>query len=383
MRIAQVSPLIESVPPRLYGGTERVVSYLTEELVRMGHEVTLYATADSVTSARLVPMAEQGLRLAGAADPLASHLLLIDRVFRDAHQYDFVHFHVDYLHYPLAVRFPLLHVTTAHGRQDLPELARVYRAYPTMPLASVSDAQREPVSFARWVATVYHGLPLDLHRLHPQPGSYLAFLGRLSPEKGGEKAIEVARRAGMPLKVAGKVDRADREYFESVVEPLLDGGDVEFVGELNDQERDAFLGDAIATLFLIDWPEPFGMVMIESMATGTPVIAMRRGSVPEVMEEGVTGFVVDDVDQAVEAVARVGELDRRRVRAEFERRFDAVRMAREYAALYEWLLQAGEGPRPGWDGSRQDGARRRWEDESRRPLSRVASASEGGQTRAT
>ncbi len=324
MRIAQVSPLIESVPPRLYGGTERVVSYLTEELVRMGHEVTLYAAGDSVTSARLVPMAEQGLRLAGATDPVASHLLLIERVFRDALDYDFVHFHVDYLHYPLAARTPLPHLTTAHGRQDVPELARVYRTYPTMPLASISDAQRAPVPFAHWVATVYHGLPLELHRLHPESGSYLAFLGRLSPEKGAEKAIEVVRRAGMPLKIAGKVDRADRDYFESVLEPLLDDDGVEFVGEVNDREKDVFLGEAFATLFLIDWPEPFGMVMIESMATGTPVIAMRRGSVPEVMEDGVTGFVVDDVDQAVEAVARVGEIDRGRVRLVFERRFSAA-----------------------------------------------------------
>jgi glycosyltransferase involved in cell wall biosynthesis len=342
VRIAQVAPLYESVPPQLYGGTERVVSWLTEELVRQGHDVTLFATGDSVTKARLVATVPRALRLdAGCLDQLAPHLLLLEEVFRHRGEFDVVHFHCDYLHFPLSRRHRQPHVTTLHGRLDIPELPRLYREYAGEPVVSISEAQRRPLPWLNWQGTVYHGMPRDLHRFHDGPGQYLAFLGRVSPEKGIDRAVEIARRLDMPLKVAAKVDRADRDYFKDEIQPLLKRSAplVEFVGEVGGQAKDEFLGNAIALLFPIDWPEPFGLVMIEAMACGTPVIAFRRGSVPEVMGDGVTGFVVDDIDGAVTAVGHVGELHRRRCREVFERRFSDERMARDYVAVYRRLAE--------------------------------------------
>lgn len=347
MRIAQVAPLYESVPPRLYGGTERVVSYLTEELVKQGHEVTLFASGDSVTSATLVPGSAGALRLSrGVTDPLPHHVLLLEKVFQRAGEFDVIHFHIDHLHFPMVRRHAVPHVTTMHGRLDLPDLEPLFLEFSDMPLVSISDAQRRPLPWVNWQATVYHGLPESLYRFHEQPGKYLAFIGRVSPEKRLDWAIEIAVRSGMELKVAAKVDRADREYFETHIRKLLDHPLVEFIGEIGDREKNEFLGNAYALLFPIDWPEPFGLVMIESMACGTPVIARRCGSVPEVMQDGVTGFVFDRVDEAVEAVEQVGRLDRRRIRQVFERRFSAARMAREYVKVYRRLQRVPVRPEP-------------------------------------
>ncbi|NDY41352.1 glycosyltransferase family 4 protein [Dissulfurirhabdus thermomarina] len=346
MKIAQVAPLFESVPPRLYGGTERVVSYLTEELVRLGHEVTLYASGDSRTSARLVPLCREALRLdPGCRDPLARHVCLLERVFQDMPGYDCVHFHVDYLHFPYLRRHPHPHVTTLHGRLDLPELADLYREFREMPVCAISESQKRPIPWANWVGTVHHGLPLDLHRFRPGSGRYLAFLGRISPEKRVDRAIEIAVRAGLELKIAAKVDKADEVYFRERIQPLLRHPLVDFVGEIGEDRKGEFLGDALALLFPIDWPEPFGLVMIEAMACGTPVVAYRCGSVPEVVEDGVTGFIVDGVDQAVAAVERVGRLDRRRIRRVFEERFSARRMAMDYVKIYESLAWSARRPR--------------------------------------
>lgn len=338
MKIAQIAPLMEPVPPPGYGGTERVVSFLTEELVRRGHEVTLYATGDSLTRARLVPCAERGLREdPQVRDPLAHHVTMLDRVFRDAGNFDVLHFHIDYLHFPMTSRQATPSITTLHGRLDLPDLQVVYRQFPDMPLVSISNAQRGPLPFAGWQATIQHGLPENLHRLRERARPYLAFLGRFSPEKRVDRAIEIARRVGLPLKVAAKLDRADDAYFESDVRHLLKEPGVEYLGEITGDDKDELLGNALALLFPIDWPEPFGLVMIEAMACGTPVIAWRKGSVPEVIDEGVTGFVVDDVDEAVAAVERVPTLSRRRCREVFERRFGVGRMAEDYLALYARL----------------------------------------------
>jgi glycosyltransferase involved in cell wall biosynthesis len=340
MRIAQVAPLYESVPPRLYGGTERVVSYLTEELVRLGHRVTLFASGDSVTAAELVPCCASALRLdPSCRDPLAHHVRQLEQVFSRLGEFDVVHFHTDYLHFPLSRRHAFAHVTTLHGRLDLPDLAPLHREFAGVPLVSISDAQRRPLPWANWQATVYHGLPGGLHTFRPAPGTDLVFLGRISPEKGVDRAVEIAVRSGMHLKIAAKVDRADRDYFEAEVKPLLRkaGGAVEFVGEVGGAAKDRFLGEARAALFPIDWPEPFGLVMIESMACGTPVIAFPRGSVPEVMADGVTGFVVEGVDEAVQAVGRAGGLDRAACRRVFEERFSARRMALDYLAVYRRL----------------------------------------------
>ncbi|RMD85338.1 MAG: glycosyltransferase family 4 protein [Candidatus Dadabacteria bacterium] len=338
MRIAQVAPLYESVPPKLYGGTERVVSYLTEELAAQGHDVTLFASGDSVTKARLRAPVAQALRLGdGYDDPIPYHLVELEHVLREAHRFDVVHFHTDYIHFPLARRLPVPHVTTLHGRLDLRDLPLLYREFEDIPLVSISDAQREPLQWANWKATVYHGLPVDLYRPVLRPEGYLAFLGRISPEKRPDRAIEIARRAGVPLRIAAKVDRADRDYFETKIRPLLSGPGVEFIGEIGEKDKNEFLGNALALLFPIDWPEPFGLVMIESMACGTPIVAFRGGSVPEVIDEGVTGFIVEDIAGAVAAVERVAELDRRLVRRTFERRFTAARMARDYLAVYRSL----------------------------------------------
>jgi glycosyltransferase involved in cell wall biosynthesis len=343
VRIAQVSPLYESVPPQGYGGTERVVSYLTDELVRLGHDVTLYASGDSVTNARLVAVSPRSLRLdRNCVDQLAHHIRMLELVGKDAAKYDLIHYHVDYLHFPLSRRLGLPHVTTLHGRLDLPELRPLYREFRDVPVVSISDAQRQPLPWANWQATVYHGLPADLYQFHERPGRYLAFLGRISPEKRVDRAIEIARRIGMPLKIAAKIDAVDREYFESTIEPLLGAPCVEYVGEVGERDKNDLLGNAYALLFPIDWPEPFGLVMIEALACGTPVIAYRRGSVPEIIEDGVTGFVVRDSDAALQVASRIARLDRRRCRAVFEERFVAGRMARDYVSVYDRLVSPKE-----------------------------------------
>jgi glycosyltransferase involved in cell wall biosynthesis len=340
MKIAQVSPLHESVPPEQYGGTERVVSYLTEELVKRGHEVTLFASGDSITNAELAPCCPRSLRTdPGCFDPLAHHYMMLEEVFRRASQFDLIHFHIDYLHFPLSRRSRLSQLTTLHGRLDLPDLAPLYRRFHDMPLVSISDAQRHPIPWAKWLGTVHHGLPEDMFQFHAGPGDYLAFLGRISPEKRVDRAIGIARRAGMPLKIAAKVDRADRDYFETVIKPLLDTSLVEFIGEIGEKEKNEFLGNAYALLFPIDWPEPFGLVMVEALACGTPVVAWPHGSVPEVMEDGVTGFVVEEVEQAARVVGRLTSFDRRWCREAFERRFTATRMAGDYVKIYEQLLE--------------------------------------------
>jgi len=343
LRIAQVAPLFESVPPKLYGGTERVVSYLTEALVRQGHHVTLFASGDSVTAAERVSVCPRALRLdPRRPEPVALHVVMLEEVFKRAKGFDVIHFHTDGLHYPLARRHNVATLTTLHGRLDLPGLELLYAEFSDLPLVSISQAQRQPLAWASWAATVHHGLPLDLHPPTYEPGSYLAFIGRISPEKGVDRAIAIARRAGIPLKIAAKVDRVDADYFERRIEPLLQDPLVEYIGEIDERQKTAFLGGALALLFPIDWPEPFGLAMIEAMACGTPVVAFRRGSVPEVIDNGITGCIVDDVDTAVASVLRIRSFDRRRVRATFERRFSAARMAREYCEVYHSLRSLKE-----------------------------------------
>jgi glycosyltransferase involved in cell wall biosynthesis len=343
MRIAQVAPLYESVPPKYYGGTERVVSYLTEELVRQGHEVTLFASGDSETRAHLVACSRRSLRLdKHCQDQMAHHIVMLERVFQRVAEFDVVHFHVDYLHFPLSRRQAIAQVTTLHGRLDIPDLVPLYHCFPEMPIISISNAQREPLSWANWQGTVYHGLPADLYRFRPEAGEYFAFLGRISPEKRVDRAVEIARRLGRPLRIAAKVDRVDREYFQSVVEPLLRDPLIDFVGEIGEGEKDEFLGNAYALLFPIDWPEPFGLVMIEAMACGTPVIAYANGAVPEIMEPGHTGFIVEELADAVEAARRIPELSRARCREVFDTRFTAERMARDYVGIYERIIRQRE-----------------------------------------
>jgi glycosyltransferase involved in cell wall biosynthesis len=342
MRIAQVSPLYERVPPEGYGGTERVVSYLSDELVAQGHEVTLFATADSITKARLEACAPQGLRTdPHATEPVATHLVALERVFRMGSDFDVIHAHVDYLAFPFARRVPIPLLSTLHGRLDLEPLVGLYREYREQWVVSVSDAQRRPLPWLRWLGTVHHGLPRELYRFEPRAGDYLAFVGRISPEKRLDRAIEIARRADLPLRIAAKVDPVDAEYFRSVIRPLLDHPLVEFIGEVDDRGKDDLLGGARALLFPIDWPEPFGLIMIEALACGTPVIAWQHGSVAEVITHGVSGFLCDDVGAAVRAVAAVDQIERAVCRREFEERFSADRMAKDYLALYEQL--AGEG----------------------------------------
>jgi glycosyltransferase involved in cell wall biosynthesis len=344
MRIAQVAPLYESVPPRLYGGTERVVSYLTEELVGMGHEVTLFASGDSVTRARLVAACSQGLwGNPDCRETLPHHVHLMDLVFEDVSRFDLIHFHTDYLHFPLLRRYPCKSVTTIHGRLHTADVKSLLEEHPEAPLVSISDSQRLPVPEANWVSTVHHGLPRGLHTFQSQPADYLAFLGRVSPEKRLDRAIEIARLAGKRLKVAAKIYPEERTYYSQVIEPLLNSSRsfVEFVGEVGGREKDEFLGNASALLFPIDWAEPFGLVMIESMACGTPVIAWRNGSVPEVIDDGVTGFVVENLAQAVRAVHDIARLSRRDCRKVFEERFDASRMARNYVDVYRRLVYSG------------------------------------------
>ena len=335
MRIAQIAPLYEAVPPKLYGGTERVVSFLTDELVALGHDVTLFASGDSVTEAALEPACARALRLdPGVRDSVAPHMLMLETVRRRAADFDVLHFHLDYWPFSLFSRQPTPFITTLHGRLDLPELQPVFAAFDRTPVVSISDAQRRPLPQAHFVGTVLHGLPE--HLLTPQSGEpgYLAFLGRICPEKCPDRAIRIARKAGIPLKIAAKVDRVDQAYFEEVIRPLADGPGVELVGEIGDRDKAAFLSGAVGLLLPIDWPEPFGLVMIEAMACGTPVIAFNRGSVPEIVEDGVTGFIVEDETGAVAGINRLGQISRAGVRARFEDRFTAQRMAADYLKLY-------------------------------------------------
>lgn len=340
MRIAQVAPLYEAVPPRLYGGTERVVAYLCDALVEQGHDVTLFASGDTRTRARLIAVRAQALRLdpARLKSDLASHLSMLQEVRRRVDEFDVLHFHIDLLHFPFFENVAQRTLTTMHGRLDLTDLSEAYRRWPGYRLASISTHQRKPLPAANWLATVHHGIDPTAFRFSSRPdGNYLAFLGRISPEKRPDRAIAIARAAGVPLRIAAKVDAADRAYFETCIRPLLDDPLVTFIGEIGDAEKSRFLGDACALLFPIDWPEPFGLVMIEAMACGTPVIAWNQGSVPEVIDEGVTGFIVDDLEEAVAAVAKARALDRAAIRRVFDARFTSDAMAQRYAEIY-WQL---------------------------------------------
>ncbi len=349
MRIAQVAPLVEAVPPKLYGGTERVVAYLTDALVELGHEVTLFASGDSSTKATLVPIWPRALRLdPSVKDPFAPVFMQLETVARRANEFDVIHSHLDYFGYPLLRRLGVPSVTTLHGRLDLPELPPLYELYGDIPVVSISDSQRAPLPHANYVATIFHGLPKDLLDKGSGGGGYLAFLGRISPEKAPDAAIRIAAEAGIPFRIAAKVDRVDEEYFKTTIEPLLSLGQVEFIGEIGEDQKGEFLGNAAGLLFPIAWREPFGLVMIEAMACGTPVIAFENGSVPEVLEHGVTGFIVRSEREAIEAVGRIGALDRGRIRAEFDRRFTAHRMAQNYLKLYARLarMQRRANPSP-------------------------------------
>jgi glycosyltransferase involved in cell wall biosynthesis len=340
MRIAQVAPLYEAVPPRLYGGTERIVAHLTDALHDLGHDVTLFASADARTKGRVVAVRDQAIRLdpAPLKSDLAAHLSMMHEVRRRAQEFDVIHFHVDLLHFPFFQDIARRTVTTLHGRLDLKDLPEAYRRWEQYPLVSISDHQRKPLPLANWISTIHHGVAERLYRLPANPqGGYLAFLGRISPEKRPDRAIAIAQRAGMRLKIAAKVDAVDRDYFVKVIEPLLADPLIEFVGEIGDAEKPDFLGNAAALLFPIDWPEPFGLVMIEAIACGTPVIAWRCGSVPEIVDEGVTGFVVASEEEAALAVVRAAALDRGAIRAVFDRRFTATVMAERYLDIYHQL----------------------------------------------
>lgn len=349
MRIAQVAPLYESVPPLLYGGTERVVSYLTEELVRQGHDVTLYASGDSITSARLSALCEGSLRLQGGklTAPLAHHLHLIERIAQEAQEFDVVHFHLDYLPFSQIRRQGIPAVSTLHGRLDIPDLYPLFREFGDMNLISISNAQRVFMPWASWLTTVHHGLPEELLTPQYEPGKYLAFLGRISPEKRVDRAIEIAGRVGVPLRIAAKIDPTDQEYFNEHICPLLRQPHVEFLGEIGEQEKAEFLGNARALLFPIDWPEPFGLVMIEAMACGTPVVAFRHGSVPEILENGVTGYIVDNMEGATRAVRRIDLISRRACRDVFEERFSARRMCADYVRAYDRVIRKQRKPATG------------------------------------
>ena len=342
MRIAQIAPLTEAIPPKLYGGTERVVYWLIEELVALGHDVTLFASGDSCTSAKLKAMWPRALRLDGSIrDPNALHMAMLEKVRRQADEFDFLHFHLDYYPFSLFSRQPTPFLTTLHGRLDLPEHQPVFDVFSSAPVVSISNAQRRPLQQARWLKTIHHGLPEKLLVPMPVKPSYLAFLGRIAPEKRVDRAIRIAEHCGIPLKVAAKVDRADRDYYEEEIRPMLASPNVEYIGEIGDKDKSAFLSGAIALLVPIDWPEPFGLVMIESMACGTPVIAFNRGSVPEVIDEGLTGFIVEDEEGAIGAVDRLAHLSRARIRQRFEERFTARRMALDYLSVYRSLMETG------------------------------------------
>jgi glycosyltransferase involved in cell wall biosynthesis len=355
MRIAQIAPLWESVPPKCYGGTERIVSYLTEELVRLGPDVMLFASGDSCTAAKLEPVCDRALRLkTGIFNRDAPLVTQLERVFGSSAEFDIIHSHLDSLAFPLARRCRTPGITTVHSRLDLPELIPVFREFAEMPVVSVSDAQRRPIPWANWLATVHHGLPRDLYTFHPQPGKYLAFLGRIAPEKRPDHAIELAKRVGLPLRIAAKVDPVDREYFHAEIERLLEHPLIEYAGEITDSEKDDFLGDAYALVCPYDWPEPFGLVFIEALACGTPVLAYRRGSVPELIEDGITGFVCDHLGEMAKAVERVPLLDRRRCREAFEERFTVERMVRDYLDAYQRVIN--DEPYPGPHRSRWQAA---------------------------
>jgi glycosyltransferase involved in cell wall biosynthesis len=339
MYIAQIAPLAEAVPPKFYGGTERVIHWLTEELVALGHDVTLFASGDSITSAKLESVWPRALRLDGSVrDPNALHLAMLERVRQQANEFDFLHFHLDYYPFSLFRRQPVPFVTTLHGRLDLPEHQPVFDTFSTMPVISISDSQRRPIHEANWVRTIYHGLPRELLMPVPATPSYFAFLGRIAPEKGIDRAISIAHKCGVPLRIAAKVDKMDREYFTDKIRPQIDGSSVEYIGEITDREKSEFLSGAIALLDPIDWPEPFGIVMIEAMACGTPVIAFNRGSIPEVIDEGLSGFIVEDEEGAIGAYNRLPQLSRPKIRNRFEQRFTARRMALEYLATYRSLM---------------------------------------------
>jgi len=349
MRIAQIAPLYESVPPKLYGGTERVVAHLSDELVRHGHEVVLFASGDSKTLAEFVPCRDVALRLDQRLSwDLPAHLAMLAMVREQADDFDILHFHLDCLHFPLFDDCADRTLTTLHGRQDIKDLRNLYRYYPYFPLVSVSDGQRKPLPHLRWIRTIHHGYPKGQYAFSPEPtGGYLAFLGRIAPEKGVDRAIAIAERAGLPLRIAAKIDFADRGYFDNHIGPALkNAAHADYIGEIGEAEKAAFLGGALALLFPIDWPEPFGLVMIEAMACGTPVIAFNRGSVREVIEDGVTGFIVETIEEAAAAVERVPSLDRARIRAAFERRFTAEVMAMGYEAAYQTVLDMADGIRP-------------------------------------
>ncbi len=340
MKIAQVAPLIESIPPKYYGGTERVVAYLTEELVRRGHEVTLFASGDSCTTARLRPVCENALRLdPGCIDVMPHNVLLLEKVLQEAESFDIIHFHDGVVHYPAFRRQATPFVTTLHGRLDLPDIMALYGEFGDLPFISISNAQRLPLPWLNWQETIYHGLPVDALSFHPEPGQYLAFLGRICREKRPDRAIKIARELGMKLKIAAKVDRVDQAYFDDIVRPLLDHPLIDFVGEITEDQKSEFLGQAGTLLFNIDWPEPFGLAMIEAMACGTPVVAYRAGSVPEVVDDGVTGFIVENLQQAIYSVEKAMQLDRHRIRQTFEKRFSASRMAEDYLSAYQELLE--------------------------------------------
>ena len=344
MKIAQVAPLTEAVPPKLYGGTERVVAYLTDALVELGHDVTLFASGDSVTKAKLDAIWPRALRLdPSIKDYYAPVFMELETVARRADEFDVIHAHLDYFGYPLLRRLGVPSVTTLHGRLDLPELKPLYGLYGDIPVVSISDSQRAPLPQANYVATIHHGLPKDLLKKGPGTGGYLAFLGRISPEKAPDAAIRIAAKAGMKIKIAAKVDKVDEAYYKAIVEPLLPLGDIEFIGEIGEHQKSEFLGNATALVFPIAWREPFGLVMIEAMACGTPVIAFNNGSVPEVLEDGLTGFIVDNEEEAIAAAAKLGTLDRDRIRAEFDRRFTAHHMAQNYLKLYTELAKAKRG----------------------------------------
>jgi glycosyltransferase involved in cell wall biosynthesis len=344
MHIAQIAPLTEAIPPKLYGGTERVVSWLTEELIALGHDVTLYASGDSITAARLEAIWPRALRLDGSVrDPNALHMAMLERVFQRSGDYDFLHCHLDYYPFSLFARQPTPFATTLHGRLDLPEHQPVFDTFSSIPVVSISNAQRRPLPQANWVRTVYHGLPEKLLVPKPIRPSYFAFLGRIAPEKGADRAIRIAEHCGVKLKIAAKVDRADREYYDEQIAPMIKGPNIEYIGEISDKEKSEFLSGATALLVPIDWPEPFGLVMIEAMACGTPVIAYNRGSVPEVIDDGLTGFVVEDENGAIGAVDRLGQLSREKIRKQFEKRFTARRMAQDYLSVYRSLV-AGVAP---------------------------------------
>lgn len=339
MRIAQVSPLFESVPPKLYGGTERIVFHLSEELVKRGHEVTLYASGDSTTSARLISPCPTGLRLDDYySDPIAYHILMLGQLSREAHLYDIIHFHTVFLHYPLLRRLSTPAVTTLHGRLDLTDLHPVHEEFSELDVISISDNQRRPLPRLNWQGTVYHGLSKDQYIFQPQAEDYLAFLGRISPEKRPDRAIEIAKRAGIKLKMAAKVDTLDKAYFEQIIKPLLDHPLIEFIGEIDETQKRPLLSGARALLFPIDWPEPFGLVMIEALACGTPVIAFRNGSVPEIIEHGISGYIVDNMEQAINAALHIDELDRETCRRRFEQRFSVETMTNAYMKVYEKII---------------------------------------------